>query len=84
MKIIGTTKDGFLLTANKNELKKLADCYYERKRSIEIEVGQEIPISDMYDQIRFLTEHKNTIEQAKEKLMKVVENLEMIKPFVEA
>ena len=83
MKIIATSADGFMLLANETELEKLANCYYEKDRNIVIKVGQEIPIADMYGQIKFLTEHKNTITQVQEKLAAVIGNLESLKPFVE-
>lgn len=83
MKIIAETGEGFMLTATTYELRKLSDCYYEKDRQIETKVGQEIPISDMYDQVKFLMAHKNTIDLAKAKLQKIIDNLENIKPFVE-
>ena len=81
MRIIANAETGYLVSATKVELEKLSNTYYEDE-VIKMCLGAEIPISDMYDQIKFLKQHKNSIDQAKENLQKIIDNLEIIKPFV--
>lgn len=83
MKIIAKTEEGFLVDVSKEELERLEDLYYGHSNG-KYKVGTKIKVSEMYHQIKFMTEHKKTIDQAKDSLKKVMDNLEMIKPFVEA
>ncbi len=66
MKIIGKTKDGFILQASETETYNLVG-YYSRSdaggRRPYLETGDEIQINEMYHKLYDLKQHQNTLNQ---------------------
>ncbi len=79
MRIIGKTDNGFILEASGSELEQLDDKYYGHGR---YGIGSEITVNAMYDQVKFLNRHHSEIEVAKKSLSRIIDNLELIDPFV--
>ncbi len=59
MKIIGKTNTGFIIEALRTEIQELDDKYYGERS---YEVGSVITVDKMYDQVKFLSRHRDEIK----------------------
>lgn len=91
MKIIGQTKNGFILEASDWELARLVGYYSYgdlEKRSVTyrhggpVQVGDEIPISKMYESLTGLAQLESKLQQARAILTTVAGGLTMVDPIV--
>lgn len=82
MKVIGETRDGFILEAKKDEVLNLIGYYSQytdgRPR---IEVGSEIHIDKMYSQLRHLSFHKKEIMEMQARLRAAATLLDEVDPI---
>jgi hypothetical protein len=88
MKVIATTKTGFLLEASDNEIANLIGYYSAyhvknrfAKREI-VNVGDEIKIADMYNSLCGLVGKIQTMEQVRASLRAVAASMEIVDPLL--
>ncbi len=86
MKIIGKTKEGYILDASANEVANLIGYYGEyslKQGNVSLGIGEEIKISQMYDQLYKLHVKHNEIEAAKEKLSECIKYMNEVQPVID-
>lgn len=86
MKIIGKTKEGYILDASANEIANLIGYYGEyslRQDNVSLGIGEEIRISQMYDQLYKLHVKHNEIEAAKIKLEECIKYMNEVQPVID-
>ena len=88
MKVIGTTKRGFLLDASDDEIAKLIGYWSAytvkskfAKREV-VNVGDEIQIAEMYKSITELVDKVKTMEQIRASLRAVAASMEIVDPLL--
>ena len=88
MKIIGTTKQGFLLEATDNEIANLVGYYSAytikskfNKREV-VEVGDQIKVAEMYKSFDELVSKVKTMEQIRASLRAVAASMEIVDPLL--
>jgi hypothetical protein len=79
MKIIGKTNTGFIFEATKSEIEKLDDKYYSEGKYV---IGTVVEINEMYDQVKYLKNHRAEIETVQRNLQRIIDNLTLLNPFV--
>ena len=79
MKIIGKTNTGFIIEALRTEIEKLDDKYYGERS---YEVGSVVTVDKMYDQVKFLSRHRDEIKTVQKNLQRINDNLTLLNPFV--
>ena len=85
MKIIGKTQKGYILDASEDEVANLIGYYGEyslREQCGKLNIGDEIQISRMYEQLYKLHDNHKDIERAKECLTQCIENMEEVLPVI--
>lgn len=88
MKVIATTKTGFLLDATDDEVAKLVGYYnaYSMKsafrRSNVVNVGDSIQIAAMYTSLTGLVDKLATMEQIRASLRAVAASMEIVDPLL--
>jgi hypothetical protein len=88
MKVIATTKRGFLLDASDDEVAKLIGYYsaYTVKskfsKSNVVNVGDEIQIAEMYKSLSELVGNVKTMEQVRASLRCVAASMEIVDPLL--
>ena len=88
MKVIGTTKTGFLLEATDNEVANLIGYYsaYTVKSKFSqrevVNVGDNIQIHAMYNCLKELTGKLATMEQVRASLRAVAASMEIVDPLL--
>lgn len=85
MKIIGRTKEGYILDASSDEIANLVGYYgkYFLEKKVHLNIGDEINISQMYKQLYDLSRKHEEIENAKEKLSECIKYMDEIAPVIE-
>lgn len=88
MKIIGTTKDGFILEASENEVANLIG-YYSRydmreKETAPPKPGDTIRIHEMYQRLYVLASRRGQIKTAQKMLLDAASELELVDPILAA
>lgn len=83
MKIIGETKDSFILTATRNEVANLIGHYWYGSDCPRLSPGAEIKVAAMYQHLTSLAANKNTIAQAARSLRGLADLMEVHSPVVE-
>lgn len=81
MKIIGKTKSGFILEASRDEVENLMGFYSMRTA---IEVGDEIKVSEMFQQLYSLARKEESLKQFAKSLRGIADLLEISDPVVTA
>lgn len=77
MKIIGTTKDGFILQATAEETAHLKGLYSAWDGGVrELMAGTEFPVSDMYRHIYELSNRRDELRKFQSTLREVITLLE--------
>jgi RNA polymerase-interacting CarD/CdnL/TRCF family regulator len=89
MKIIGTTKGGFILEASENELANLTGYYSEYQRrdkaaEKELKVGDTIMVSEMYHRLYVIARRRGEIKTAQKMLLDAASELELVDPIIAA
>ena len=87
MKIIGTTKDGFILEASSRELANLIGYYSEydqREKHVEPKVGDSIQINEMYQRRYDIARRRGEIKTAQKMLRDAASELELADPILAA
>jgi hypothetical protein len=88
MKVIGTTKRGFLLDASDDEVARLIGYYSSYavrdkfRKSKVVNVGDEIQISEMYNSLIELVGKVKTMEQIRASLRAVAASMEIVDPLL--
>jgi hypothetical protein len=88
MKVIATTRTGFLLSASDEEIAKLIGYYsaYAFKSKLGrrevVEVGDEIKVADMYNCLSELMGKIKTMEQIRASLRAVAASMEIVDPLL--
>ena len=86
MKIIGKTKNNFLLEANDYELGRLVGYYNvndaRRTGHINLDIGDEIQIDEMYKQLYGLSRQKERVEIVINTLQTTIQNLTLVPPVL--
>lgn len=80
MKIIGKTNSGFILEAKASEMAHLIGFYSEFKAAKYLEIGNEIEINHMYNQLYELSHMEKEIQQIADKLEKYATELRPLVP----
>ena len=85
MKIIGRTKEGYILDASADEIANLVGYYgkYSLDKKVQLNIGDEINISQMYKQLYNLSRKHEEIESAKEKLAECIKYMDEIEPVID-
>lgn len=85
MKIIGRTNNGYILDASKDEVANLIGYYgsYSLDKNIDLNVGNEINIAQMYKQLYDLHHRHEEIDRAKVKLAECIKNMEDVLPVID-
>lgn len=83
MKIIGTTSEGLLLSASKDEIAQFIGFYWKGSEGCPpLEPGVEIKCSEMYTQLTTLNSNKQELGKIATKLRMVADLLELNDPIV--
>lgn len=84
MKIIGKTKEGYILDASEDEIANLIGyyCKYSLDKKVQLSIGDQINISQMYKQLYDLSRKHEEIENAKEKLAECIKYMDEIEPVI--
>jgi len=80
MKIIGKTKEGFILEAKAREVARLTGYYSEYTDKLKLEPGKEIQVHEMYDQLYNLSHAKKEIISVQNTLRSIANDLDEIVP----
>jgi RNA polymerase-interacting CarD/CdnL/TRCF family regulator len=83
MKVIGKNDEGFIVEMSEDEAYNLTG-YYSRYSDDKkkIQVGDEITIHEMYQQLYKLEWNRKDIKEAQNKLRKAADNLETVVPVI--
>jgi len=85
MKIIGTGENGsYLISATKEEIANLwgYNAYNESSSSC-YTIGTEIKVAECWKKLRYLTENKEVLQAATDKLRNIADHLEVMNPIVQ-
>ena len=88
MKVIGTTKRGFLLDASDDEIANLIgyhSAYTVKSKFLKrevVNVGDEIQIGEMYKSLTELVGKVKTMEQIRASLLAVAASMEIVDPLL--
>lgn len=85
MLIIGDSKDGYIISATKDEVANLVGYYGKYTdgfSSMNLKVGCQIKISEMYNQLRNLSFKEEELEEVRKILSGVINNLNTIDPII--
>ena len=80
MKIIGQTKEGFILDASRQELANLIG-FYSGFNIAQLKVGVKIEIHHMYEQLYSLSKMEKEVNIVSDKLQKYAEELRPLMPL---
>lgn len=83
MKIIGESQSGFILQASKEEVSNIAGHYSNYSEGFRANVGVEIPIAEMYHNLRALANSKRALEEAGKVLHSIADSLKIVEPIIE-
>ena len=89
MKIVAITDDGFLVSADKNEIAQLIgyhEAYYHKDRwdrEIQMQIGFEFHTAAMFNQLRDLRNHADEVEKMRSSLIALANLLELPKSIAE-
>ena len=85
MKIIGETKDGFLLDATKGELANLVGYYYIGSDGCpKFKIGDEIKIKEMFNKLYTWNGNKKELEKISESLRRHADLLDLTSPILQS
>lgn len=82
MKVIGKSKDGFILQATETEVANLIGYYSERSDGFKVKPGDEINVHDMFQTLYQMDSHAKEIELIQRKLREIADNLEPVVPIL--
>lgn len=84
MKVVGRTREGFILTATQNELANLLGYYYGGADGCPaLDSLDEIKVSEMYDQLYRLASKKDALSKVAGDLEELANLLRMHEPVVQ-
>lgn len=85
MKIIGRTKEGYIIDASTDEIANLVGYYgkYSLDKKVQLSIGDQINISQMYKQLYNLSRKHEEIKNAKEKLAECIKYMDEIEPVID-
>ena len=84
MKIIGKTKDGFILEASADEVANLTGAYSQFHDNPKPCVGGEIQVAPMFHQLYKLANHRRQVADVRDTLRNMADNLEPVETLVES
>lgn len=86
MKIIGNTKDGFILTATSREVAHLIGYYYENSDSkvSNMKSGDEVNVSAMFQQLYSFERVRRQATEIQKQLRDMATSLDKVAPIVPA
>ena len=87
MKIIGESKEGYIIEAHKDEIARLIGYYGEyalREKGKRVSVGDEININGMYWQLYNLKNNQPKLKEIVKTLRNLADLLEPVCPVIEA
>jgi hypothetical protein len=89
MKIIGkgsrnkNCEDTYLLSCTETELANLVGYYYKGdEKCPKLEVGDEINISEMYQQLYSLKFHEQDVKRIEDNLVSMLNGIRMVEPVI--
>lgn len=82
MKVIGRTKDGFILEASSDEAAKLTGARYYGLEEFRLNIGDEIQVSEMYRQLDELSKMNRDVARIQGLLTNCCKSLEVIPPVL--
>lgn len=80
MKIIGKTKEGFIIEASKDDVAALENIYPHQKT---FNVGDLIDVSQLFSELRSIKIALNDIERLKDATETLYDSCEWIKNFID-
>jgi hypothetical protein len=83
MKIIGESQDGFILQASKSEVANIVGHYSNYSEGFKANVGVEIQIAAMYQNLKELANSKQALEEAGKVLHRLADSLKIVEPIIE-
>lgn len=83
MKIIGQTKDGFILEAGENEVARLVGYYGQYDCRGKLVVGADIQVNAMFDQLYKIKSLKQTVKKLEEGASELLESIRTKNPVLE-
>jgi hypothetical protein len=82
MKIIGETKDGYILSATKTEAANVVGVYSEYSDNARFRIGDELVVSRAYRRIYELSNNKDSLKTVCKQLHAMAELLEPVTDVV--
>jgi hypothetical protein len=85
MKVIGKTKDGYILESSSKEVANFVGYYseYDEKfKDLKLVIGDEIQIGEMYRKLNAITRHRRELESMSKALRGILEFVEPICPVL--
>lgn len=84
MKIIGESREGYIIEASKDEVANLIGYYSKYDDKFKISVGDKINISGMYQQLYNLKNNQPRLKEIVKTLRNLADLLEPVCPVIEA
>jgi len=82
VKIIGKTKENFLLEATKNELANLVGYYSTYTDGYKsLQIGDYIKVSEMFNKLSWIENNKKKVEMLKEEFIQISRELDTFNPI---
>jgi len=84
VKILGTTKDGFILEASEDEVAKLIGFYSAYNGTVRnLKIGDEIKVNQMFDQLYAVKNIQSAVKNLREGATELLRAIETKNPILQ-